>query len=228
MASIQVALVRHGSFRQPEGVPSAHLPHPLTEQGREEARSGAERLAQHAHEAGFEIERVIDASTLLRAYETAVLFASKLAERGLGEFRVEQFDALTERSLGSMANLTEAEIEAIVAADPRASALPERWKRSSDLRLPFPGAESLNDAGRRVARHIEQRVQESSGALSRLKVVVGHGGAFRHAARELGVLSEGDVAALSMYHAEPVYLERRQGHWQQVAGRWKPRSGTSE
>jgi 2,3-bisphosphoglycerate-dependent phosphoglycerate mutase len=127
-----------------------------------------------------------------------------------------------------MANLTEAEIEAVVAADPRASALPERWKRVADLRLPFPGAESLSDAGRRVARHIVERAASVSGGGPRLKIVVGHGGAFRHAARELGVLSDGEVAALSMYHADPVYLECREGQWRQVAGRWKPRVNASE
>jgi broad specificity phosphatase PhoE len=227
MASIQVALVRHGSFRQPQGVPSAHLPYPLTEQGRQEARDGAALLAAYVREAGLELERVIDCSTLLRAYETAQLIAGSLAEHGLGQFAVEQFDALTERSLGSMANLTESEIEAIVAADPRTAALPERWKRSSELRLPFPGAESLSDAGRRVARHITSRALAGEGA-ARLKVVVGHGGAFRHAARELGVLSDGDVAALSMYHAQPVYLEYRAGRWRQVAGRWKPRVSTGD
>ena len=62
----------------------------------------------------------------------------------------------------------------------------------------------------------------------RFKIVVGHGGAFRHAARELGVLSEADVAALSMYHAQPVYLARREGRWQQVAGRWKVRTSNGE
>jgi broad specificity phosphatase PhoE len=227
MASIQVALVRHGSFRQPKGVPSAHLPHPLTEQGRHEALSGAVLLADHARESGLEIDPVIDASTLLRAFETAQLIAAELGERGLGRFRVEEFDALTERSLGSMANLTEAEIEAIVAADPRVQALPVGWKRLSALRLPFPGAESLTDAGRRVARHIA-RLAAEPGSGARLKIVVGHGGAFRHAALELGVLSEGDVAALSMYHAQPVYLEARDGLWRQVAGRWKPRTSLND
>jgi 2,3-bisphosphoglycerate-dependent phosphoglycerate mutase len=226
MASTQVALVRHGTFRQPKGVPSAHLLHPLTEQGRLEARAGAGLLAEHARAAGLAIEPVIDSSTLLRAYETARLIADELAELGFGRFVIEQFDALTERSLGAAANLSESEIEAIIDADPRWSPLPERWKRAPDVRLPFPGAETLREAGQRVARHVAARVDQLE--AGRLKIVVGHGGAFRHAARELGVLSEGDVAALSMYHAQPVYLARRDGRWQQVAGRWKVRTSNGE
>jgi broad specificity phosphatase PhoE len=227
-AGIQVALVRHGTFRQPKGVPSAHLLHPLTDQGRDEARAGAVLLAEHAREQGLAIERVIDSSTLQRAFETAKLIADELEQRGFGRFVIEEFDALTERSLGAAANLTEAEIEAIVAADPRWPPLQERWKRAPDVRLPFPGAETLREAGRRVARHIEARAASFEPGSKRLKIVVGHGGAFRHAARELSVLSEGDVAALSMYHAQPVYLEQRDGRWQQVAGRWKARTSSDE
>jgi 2,3-bisphosphoglycerate-dependent phosphoglycerate mutase len=218
-----VALMRHGTFHQPADVPSAHLPHGLTEEGRSEAERGARMLFQLTQEHGLSIHPVIDSSRLRRASETARIAAHVLAERCGTSFEIVEFDELVERSLGAAANLTVAEIERIVAEDVRFTPLPKGWKRNPQIVLPFPGAESLLTAGQRVASHLSNRISEL--APDTLKIFVGHGGAFRHAAHALGVLRLEQLATLSMYCGEAVSLRHGAQGWSHFAGRWKPRKG---
>jgi 2,3-bisphosphoglycerate-dependent phosphoglycerate mutase len=220
-----LALIRHGSFQQPEGVPSAYLPHPLDELGRRQAKEKAIDLARNIRARGLTLDTTIDSSLLLRAYETSVIFADLLT-REFGEIKVAQFECLAERCLGSAANLTLSEIDRIVELDPRLSKLPPRWKATTDFKLPFPGAESLLEAGRRVADHLiaEALRMRKTGPEQALKLVVGHGGAFRHAAMHLGVLRKAEIPKLSMWHCEPVILQcDAENHWTHVGGEWKVR-----
>lgn len=226
MTSVVAALIRHGMYHQPPGVPSAHLPHPLTRNGRAQAAGLATVLIEAAAQRGWRLHRTIDSSELLRAWETAGVLSRRLAQGLDREFRVQGFAALAERGLGSAANLTVARIEAIAAADPRLGPLPRNWKAESQFRLPFPGAESLIEAGQRAARHLEARMRALARRARRdvVKLFVGHGGAFRHAAVALGVLPLEAASGLSMHHCRPVFLERLgEGHWRQVGGEWKPR-----
>lgn len=208
------ALIRHGDYAQPAGVPSAHLPHPLTDEGREQARAGAIRLADAARERGWTLDPVIDASPLLRAWETAVIAAGVLG------LEVVEVAALTERCVGAAANLTVDEIAAVIDRDPRFDPLPPGWKRRGDFCLPLLGAESLIDAGRRVAGHLRAR---RAAGLAGIKLVVGHGGSLRHGAVELGILGPGDPPRLSMHHGEAVVLVDRGDAWERVLGDWKRR-----
>jgi 2,3-bisphosphoglycerate-dependent phosphoglycerate mutase len=216
-----LAWIRHGEYAQPPGVPSAHLPHGLTPSGQEQARAAARAVWQYAEQHGLAIDRVIDSSRLRRAWETARLIARELqrlgtpplVRQGSGilasngqEFSVQEFDELAERSLGAAANLTIGQIEAVLAADPRFEVPAPGWKRDPSYVLPLTGAESLQQAGRRVARHVITRMRAQSGPPS-LKLFVGHGGAFRHAACELGLLSPEDVQQLTMQHGTPIYME---------------------
>jgi len=151
------------------------------------------------------------------------------ASKAFGErFDVEGHDALAERGLGSAANLTVGQIEDIIATDPRFSPMPPDWKSNSRYRLPLQGAESLIEAGARVAGHIRQRVEHLAAQVSvdTVQVFVGHGAAFRHAAFHLGSLAFDDIRRLSMHHARPVYLLAAQAGmpWQHIAGEWKMRS----
>ncbi|HVZ35862.1 MAG TPA: histidine phosphatase family protein, partial [Polyangiaceae bacterium] len=114
--------------------------------------------------------------------------------------------------------------------DPRFSAAPAGWKRDSAYRLPFQGAESLADAGARVAAHL--RAWGRAAPEATLKLMVGHGGAFRHAASALGALAPERVSQLSMDYCAPIYFECRlasSGSAQlvQVGGSWRPRSSGS-
>lgn len=219
---VSVALVRHGAYEQPDDVPSAWLPQPLTAEGRVQAVAAASALAELARERGVALDPVIDASDLQRAWETAQLIATELG----APHRVEAFGALRERGLGAGANLTLAQLETIVARDPRHAPLPRGWKAQSGFRLPLPGAETLLEAGARVASHIERRAAQT--APGSMKICVGHGAAFRHAAHALGVLSRPEIAALSMFHGVPVVVARaKDGTWRHVAGRWKIRGAAS-
>ncbi|MCA9684260.1 MAG: histidine phosphatase family protein [Myxococcales bacterium] len=248
---IAVALVRHGDYEQPEDVPSAHLPHPLTAKGREQARELGARLHQAAADLDLEIAPVLHASALLRASQTASIAAAALGERMPDRsFTIAESWDLAERSTGAAANLTVQQIAAAVAADPRMPPLPKVWKTHPRFRLPFPGAESLMQAGARVAAHIENQVHVRTHALrgsltntpasaapaqeqGTLEVFVSHGGALRHAAVCMGALELTAVPGLSMHHCGFVLLELQRspqewedgapGSWRQVGGQWKIR-----
>lgn len=223
-----LALLRHGDYEQPAGVPSAHLPYGLTALGRSQASEAASTLWEFAVEQRLEVDPVVDCSHLRRAWETAALLTEGLSKLSGVAFSVGQYEALAERSVGAAANLTVDAIERAVADDPRYESLPEGWKRSPHFRLPLGGAESLMEAGERVAVHLSNRARSADGPS--LKIVVGHGGSLRHAACVLGVLVEEDLHALSMHHCAPVYLEAHEEggagavRFEHVGGAWKQRA----
>ena len=229
------ALLRHGDYHQLPDTPSAHQPFPLTPLGREQAGNAGEEIAAMLDAQGWRLAPAIDSSNLLRAWQTADLLHEAF-RGGVPAVSVQGYDALAERGLGSAANLTATQIEAIIAEDPRFAPLPMNWKADSHYRLPLQGAESLMEAGERVAAHLSVQMQaladssrsdQSPGGTQRsglLKLFVGHGAAFRHAAHRLGVLAFDDIAKLSMHHARPVYLEYLPGQgFRHIAGEWKVR-----
>jgi broad specificity phosphatase PhoE len=225
-----LAWIRHGEYAQPPGVPSAHLPHGLTLRGSEQARAAAHAVWHYALEQRLTLDPVIDCSRMRRAWETASLLAEELTRLGAPALRVEEFEELAERSLGAAANLSVAEIEAVLAADPRFASPEPGWKRDPHYKLPLQGAESLAQAGERVARHVLLRAN-ACGSGSSLKLFVGHGGAFRHAASWLGLLSFDAVQRLTMQHAAPLYFEYRSApspalgeRLVAVAGDWRERT----
>jgi len=130
------------------------------------------------------------------------------------------------RSVGCAANLTVEQISQVIHDDPRYPDLPQYWKSDSEYCLPLQGAESLLQAGERVAAHLSRRmaaVKNSQADI--LKLFVAHGAAFRHAAYHLGVLEYDQIARLSMYHAQPVFLEYLDdGNWRHIDGEWKVRA----
>lgn len=227
-----VALVRHGDYHQPSGVPSAQLPHPLTDKGVEQAEALAGRLLTECEALGVELAPVLDASTLRRASQTAAIAAAKLSEALDRPLTTAAFAELGERSVGAAANLHVDRIAEIIAADPRHPPLPIGWKAHPRVRLPFVGAESLMMAGARVAAHIEGRAlqlgHDPTAPDAALKVFVSHGGALRHAAVCMGALDLAEVPDLSMHHCGYVLLEHADGPghpgpWRKVGGDWKIR-----
>ena len=233
---IVAALVRHGDYFQPEGVPSAQLPHPLTDKGIEQARSVGSRLHDESRELGLQLDPVLDCSTLLRARQTAELAAAALDRIDGQRFTFAEFAELGERSVGAAANLTVDAIAAALRVDPRCSELPAGWKGHPRFRLPVPGSESLLMAGARVAAHIEGRAHQlrCQAGPDVLKVFVGHGGALRHAAVCMGALELLEVSKLSMHHCGYVLLEHIEdpdggpGRWHKVGGCWKERSTSTD
>ena len=230
MARRIAALLRHGDYCQRPDTPSALQPFPLNAAGEQQARAGASQLIDDLRGRDWQLHPVIDSSRLLRGWQTAQLVCEELAHLSGISCEVESFSDLAERSVGSAANLTVAEIEAIVEADPRYPSLPPDWKADSHFCLPLQGAESLLQAGERVAAHLRERMAQLGDVPHDcVKLFVGHGAAFRHAACVLGAMPFGDIARLSMFHAVPVYLEMSDnGDWHHVGGEWKIRDARSE
>ncbi|MDV7338234.1 histidine phosphatase family protein [Terasakiella sp. A23] len=223
MTSQYFAFIRHGDYHQMSGAPSAYQPFGLTEDAKIQVAESLDILEEIVVEQGFVLNPVIDSSTLLRAWQTAEIYRENLD----GVKRVNSFDCLAERGVGAVANLTTDAIEQILEDDPRFEAPPENWKSNSHYRLPFIGAESLMEAGARVAKHVRDtlRKQTVKEGEKQLKLFVGHGAAFRHAAHHLGVLSFDEIAKLSMYHSSPVVFElNKLGKYHHVAGNWKIRT----
>lgn len=224
------AIIRHGEYAQLADTPSAHQPFALVDKGRSQARAGADEVHAAMASHGWSLHISIDSSSLLRGWQTARLIGDRLTELGLPECEVDSFDALSERGVGSAANLTLEQVAEVIRQDPRYPEPPANWKATSDYRLPLPGAESLLEAGERVAAHLTRRMQALQGAVEEtsLKLFIGHGAAFRHAAFRLGVLSFEQIAQLSMHHARPVFLEYLPGgSWRHVHGEWKVRGAHS-
>ncbi len=229
MSRWTVGILRHGQYEQPAGVPSAHLPHPLLPEGENAAREAAQKIWAFAEQESLELDVTIDCSSLLRAWQTASIIAGELQEKSPRGFQVAEFPDLAERSVGAAANLTRDQIEAVLDRDPRFGSPSAGWKRNPSYRLPLLGAESLLEAGERVAAHWRRR--EDQGRVSekpQLKILVGHGGSLRHAALKLGILDRDDVARLSMWHCHPIFFRRdADGNWERRDGNWKVRDPES-
>lgn len=226
MTGPQAALIRHGDYHQRFGAPSALQPYPLTPQGEAQARSCGAEIADLITRKGLGLEPVVHCSRQLRAWQTARIVCDVLADRGHG-LEISQTVALSERSVGSVANLTVDEIETILRADPRYDMPPQGWKSDSDYCLPFDGAESLMMAGKRVAAYLATAMTDRpAGSLT---LFFGHGASFRHAAHRLGVMTRPEIARFSMFHARPLRLcYNGDGTWVHSGGAWKIRQSKEQ
>lgn len=227
MANLYAALIRHGDYRQLKGVPSAYQPFGLTKKGIAQSHQAVTQLKALAQTHQWHWVSEVDSSILLRAWQTANTIHQAIE----GLKRVTMFEALCERCVGSVANLTVEQIETILEDDPRYEPPPENWKSNSIYKLPFSGAESLMEAGQRTARHLTQRMEALKGNVkqNRLKIFVGHGAAFRHAAHYLGILKFEEIAQLSMYHAQPIIFQyHSKQSWEHIAGAWKVRKSKNK
>lgn len=217
MKATTIALIRHGAYHQPAGVPSALLPHPLTEEGFEQAKAGAFELKSLLDEQGLQLNKEFFSSSALRAYQTALTIKETL---NLKEDLISN-DALCERSVGAMANLTVSEIEEVLKKDPRFDLPAPGWKSTPDYKLPYPGAESLLEAGLRVANFIKEKAK--SNREDSCTVFVGHGASIRFACYHLGLWSIETAKAHSMYYGRPILLKLEENKLTTLAGTWKIR-----
>jgi 2,3-bisphosphoglycerate-dependent phosphoglycerate mutase len=217
MKTTTIALIRHGAYHQPEGVPSALLPHPLTEEGHDQAKAGARELKQLLEENKLSAHSTLYSSTSLRAYQTGTLIREFLELSG----DLETTDGLCERSVGPMANLTVSEIEEVLRKDPRYEVPKPGWKSTPNFKLPYPGAESLLEAGKRVADTILEKTSQTN--TKNCTIFVGHGASFRFACYHLGLWSVEEAQAHSMFYGRPVLLRLENGTLKNVGGSWKVR-----
>lgn len=231
MPRVVAAVIRHGDYRQLPDTPSAHQPFPLTTEGESQARRAAAALRETIDSKAWTLSAVVHSSQMLRAWQTAQIITRELSTSFPSPPQLIGFDALAERGLGCAANLSIPEIETIIHDDPRYPDLPRDWKSNSRFRLPLQGAESLLQAGSRVADHISRQMQAlaSNAQSDTLQLFIGHGAAFRHAAYHLGILGYEQIAQLSMHHAQPLFLEYLSGDgWRHIGGEWKIRTSHSE
>ncbi|GAA0775918.1 histidine phosphatase family protein [Roseibium denhamense] len=219
-------LVRHGDYHQRPDTPSALQPYGLTETGSRQAEACGAEIASLAQENGWQLSTKVLCSRQLRAWQTATQMLPALSMGTGSQFIVEETEALAERSVGALANLTLSEIEDILDTDPRFTPPPANWKSDSHFKLPVQGAESLIEAGRRVAAVLETEVETLAADTSaNAQIFVGHGASIRHAALHLDVLRPEEIQSLSMHHARPVVLRfSRDNGWSHAAGDWKQRS----
>ncbi|MBT2774424.1 histidine phosphatase family protein [Halomonas sp. ISL-60] len=228
---VALALIRHGEYSQLADTPSALQPYPLTEKGTKDVREQARRFGEWLATSGYQLNAEIHCSTLLRAWQTADIYREELATFFIQPPCLRSFSALCERSVGALANLSVQEIERIVALDPRLEPLPKGWKSASDFKLPFDGAESLLEAGERVAAHLQALLEpqprletaKQLNQLHQIQLVVGHGASIRHASYHLNVIPFSDIKRLSMFHGHPVVFERHNQGWRRLYGNWKQR-----
>ena len=216
--------LRHSVYEQPTHVPSALLPHPITDEGIAQAKAGAQKIVFYFEGKKTQFPKYIECSSLLRAYQTAVVIAEEIFRLTSVELKIIQTDELVERKLGAMANLTVGEIETIMEKDPRYQKPEEGWKSSSDYCLPYLGCESLHEAGERVANYIQSIPDFVENDVLGYRLLIGHGASFRHACHQLGLLSASDIAKLSMFYAEPLFFDYREKTWSHVGGDWKVRT----
>lgn len=227
-----LAFIRHGEYRQKPNVPSAWQPFSLTERGIKQSRNAAQQLLAFAETHNLQIDPTIHTSNLLRAWQTA----EQIRLNFNLEASLKSSELLNERSVGAVANLTITEIEQILQQDPRYTLPSSNWKSDSHYRLPFDGAESLMDAGKRVATRVTDVMHKlrQNAQQDTLSVMVGHGASFRHAAYQLGALEFDDIARYSMHYAEPIYFEVRWNENEQacslckIGGEWKVRNGQTQ
>ena len=221
MKNLYLAFIRHGAYEQPEGVPSAHLPHPLTNEGKQHAKSGASQLKELLKENQIQFYSTnLYSSNLLRAYQSALSFSQEFSTQ------ITQSEKLCERCVGSMANLTVSQIEAILKKDPRFDDPPEGWKSSPHYQLPVPNAESLFQAGQRVKNFVCERLELAE--ENSLNMFVGHGASIRYCAHHFGIWSIEEVGKHSMFYGTPVlykvqFKDSDHHQFQHIAGQWKVR-----
>jgi broad specificity phosphatase PhoE len=230
MARRIAALMRHADYQQLPDTPSALQPFALTENGIAQSKQAAVDLQAVLQLHNWQLASNIQTSSSLRAWQTAMILREELQHSLKQSQQLHSVDNLTERSVGSVANLTTKQIEQVVNDDPRFATLPANWKSDSHFKLPFIGAESLLEAGQRVADYLtEVMVQLPISSHDQVQLFIGHGASFRHAAYVLGVIDFAQVATLSMHHAKPIFIEYlNTGTWRQIAGDWKVRVKRSE
>lgn len=217
------AFIRHGSYHQKPNVPSAWQPYALDSHGIEQSQLAAQKLIEFSNNHKLDLPKQIFCSNLLRAWETAKVISENLANQS----NIESHAELNERSVGALANLSVQEIDDILQTDPRFEHPGFVWKSDSNYRLPFDGAESLMDAGQRVADFIQQQASQQTD-FNQLQVFVGHGASFRHAAHLMGILEFEQIKQLSMHYAHPMFFkwDSEQQKFIHMDGAWKVRTSS--
>ena len=184
-----LALVRHGqSLWNLQNRFTGWVDVPLTERGREEARTAGAALRG----IGFDVAYT---SALRRAQDTLAII---LAETGL-DVPVIRDAALNERDYGDLAGLDKAE-----TAERYGAEQVHTWRRSFDVAP--PGGESLRDTAARTLPFFDRAVM---GDLrhGRDVLVVAHGNSNRSIVMQLDDLGPEEVVSVELATGVPVLYD---------------------
>jgi probable phosphoglycerate mutase len=184
----RLLLVRHGvtTWNQ-EGRFQGRLEAPLAEEGRQEARLLAERLAAQAE------ALVLVTSPLARARETAAILAGAFGQPAPPH--VAEDGRLVEIGQGEWEGRTHDEL---------ARTDPERYAAWATTDQEPPGAEPIPDALQRVADALQELVAADAPAAC----VVSHGGILRLVARHLLAMDAARAWAMDVDNASLSELRR--------------------
>ena len=161
---VWLCLLRHGQSQwNLENRFTGWVDVPLTEAGREEARTAAERLASQ----GIRFD-VAYTSVLSRATESLDIALRVLAQQDLP---IHNDPALNERMYGDLQGLNKAETAAKFGEEQV-----HIWRRSYDV--PPPNGESLKDTQERTLPYFQARIEPELRA-SKNVLVVAHGNSLR-------------------------------------------------
>jgi len=164
---------------------------PLTELGREEARSAGRRL----RDTGIHFVHCFT-SELVRAQETLDIV---LTELGAQDLPVERDRALNERNYGDLQGLNKAETAKKFGDDQV-----HIWRRSYDIAP--PGGESLQDTAARTLPYFATRIAPLLQA-GRNVLVAAHGNSLRSIVMDLEKLTREQVLELNIATGVPIVYE---------------------
>lgn len=187
-----LVMVRHGqSLWNLENRFTGWTDVPLTEKGKEEARTCGELL----HCVRFDIAFT---SKLSRAQQTLQLL---LAAAGQSDVPVIEDEALNGRHYGELQGLNKAETAAKFGAE-----TVQRWRRGFEDRP--PGGESLKDTAVRSLRYFYSAIVPEL-ATGKNVIVSAHGNTIRAILMELDHLSPAQVEKVEIEYCVPIAFEAR-------------------
>ncbi|MGC9211188.1 MAG: 2,3-bisphosphoglycerate-dependent phosphoglycerate mutase [Nitrososphaeria archaeon] len=189
---VYLILVRHGeSLWNMENRFTGWVDVPLTEKGREEARSAGNLIK----ESGIKIN-VAYTSQLSRAIETLEIILKELGE----DIPVIKDYHLNERHYGDLQGLNKAETARIYGDDQV-----KLWRRSYDVKP--PGGESLEDTQKRTVPFFKNTVMLDLTYYRKNVLVVAHGNSLRSIVMYLENIPPKDIVNVEIPTGVPIVYE---------------------
>ncbi|MFP3165837.1 MAG: 2,3-bisphosphoglycerate-dependent phosphoglycerate mutase [Nitrososphaeria archaeon] len=189
---VYLILVRHGeSLWNMENRFTGWVDVPLTEKGRQEAKSAGELIK----ESGIKLN-VAYTSQLSRAIETLEII---LKEIGYSVPVIKDYH-LNERHYGDLQGLNKAETARIYGEDQV-----KLWRRSYDIKP--PGGESLEDTQKRTVPFFKNTVMLDLIYYKKNVLVVAHGNSLRSIVMYLENISPNDIINVEIPTGVPIVYE---------------------
>jgi 2,3-bisphosphoglycerate-dependent phosphoglycerate mutase len=189
-------LVRHGeSVWNAENRFTGWVDSPLSDNGREEAKNGGERLAAE----GIRVDHAFT-STLARGIETGQIVLDAL---GQGDLPQEQAWELNERFYGFLTGRNKDEAREMFGEEQV-----HVWRRS--YATAPPGGESLKDTTDRALPYFRKRIQPLLDGDT-VVLVSAHGNSLRAIVKQLDELDDDAVTGLEIPTGVPIVYDMRDG-----------------